>query len=55
MYNYSLAAEAGDAELLKSVADIGALADDWRPDVVLVAIGADGHVTDPLSTLQYSY
>jgi acetoin utilization protein AcuC len=48
-------ARAGDVELLSSVADIVRLAEEWRPEVVLVAIGADGHVTDPLSSLQYSY
>ncbi len=46
---------AGDAELRTSVAAVVDVAERWRPDVLLVAIGADGHVTDPLSSLRYSY
>ena len=30
------------------------LAVDFGPDVVFVAMGADGHADDPLSTLEYS-
>jgi acetoin utilization deacetylase AcuC-like enzyme len=55
VHNWPLARGAGDLELRSSVADVVRLAEDWRPEVVLVAIGADGHVTDPLSSLQYSY
>ena len=55
VHNFPLAHGAGDAELLSSVAQIVRLGDGWRPEVVLVAIGADGHITDPLSSLQYSY
>ncbi len=55
VYNWPLARRAGDRELLASVADVVRLAEQWRPAVVLIAIGADGHVTDPLSSLQYSY
>ena len=55
VHNFPLARGAGDDELLASVAAIVRLAEQWQPDVVLVAIGADGHVTDPLSSLRYSY
>ena len=55
VHNFPLARDAGDEELLASVAAVVELAEQWRPEVLLVAIGADGHVTDPLSTLQYSY
>ena len=55
VHNFPLARGAGDEELLASVAAVVELAEQWRPEVLLVAIGADGHVTDPLSTLQYSY
>ncbi len=54
VHNFPLQRDAGDAELLGSLADIVRLADAWLPEVVLVAIGADGHATDPLSSLQYS-
>ena len=53
--NYPLPHGAGDAELLEAVAAIRGLGEAWKPDVVLIAIGADGHETDPLSSLQYSY
>ncbi len=54
VYNHPLAAGSGDEELLsvKAVVQRGRA---WRPDVLLIAIGADGHATDPLSSLQYTY
>jgi acetoin utilization protein AcuC len=55
VFNYPLAPGAGDVELLLSLEAIIGRARAWRPDVLLVAIGADGHETDPLSTLQYTY
>lgn len=55
VYNHPLSAGSGDVELLRSVEVIVARAQDWRPEVLLIAIGADGHETDPLSTLQYTY
>lgn len=53
--NYPLESGSGDVELLRSVAAIRQLAEVWQPDVLLLAIGADGHATDPLSSLQYSF
>ncbi len=53
--NFPLARGAGDRELAAGVEAVVRLAEEWRPEVVLVAIGADGHATDPLSSLQYSY
>jgi acetoin utilization protein AcuC len=35
--------------------DIRELADKYKPDVVLLATGADGHKTDPLSSLNFDY
>ncbi len=55
VFDYPLARGAGDEELLAAVTDVARRAVDWRPDVVLIAIGADGHATDPLSSLQYTY
>ena len=54
VYNFPLAQGAGDRELRASVAAIVDLAEGWQPEVVLIAIGADGHATDPMSSLQYS-
>ena len=53
--NYPLERGAGDADLLTAVGAIAELSQDWDPEVLLIAIGADGHATDPLSSLQYSY
>ncbi len=55
VFNYPLPRGAGEAELLAAVEDVLRRAVAWRPDVLLIAIGADGHATDPLSSLQYSY
>lgn len=55
VYNYALPAGSGDEALLRSVKEVSLLAELWRPQVVLIAIGADGHETDPLSTLKYTY
>jgi acetoin utilization protein AcuC len=55
VYNYALPAGSGDEDLRSSLQQITVLAEAWRPHVVLIAIGADGHETDPLSTLRYTY
>jgi acetoin utilization protein AcuC len=55
VFNYPLAYGAGDDELRDSVAAIIGQARATPPEVLLVAIGADGHVSDPLSSLQYTY
>ena len=55
VYSHPLAAGSGDTELLQSVAALVERAKQWGPDVLLIAIGADGHETDPLSSLKYSY
>lgn len=55
VYNFPLPGGSGDEALVRSVDEIIALATSWQPEVVLVAIGADGHETDPLSALQYTY
>lgn len=55
VFNYPLARGAGDVDLLRCVEAIVGRARGWLPDVVLIAIGADGHETDPLSSLQYTY
>jgi len=54
VFNRPLAAESGDQELLASIDDFTRIATEFAPDLVFVAMGADGHITDPLSTLTYS-
>jgi acetoin utilization protein AcuC len=55
VYNYALPAGSGDEALMDSLECTTLLAELWRPEIVLIAIGADGHETDPLSTLTYTY
>jgi acetoin utilization protein AcuC len=61
VYNYPLGAEGtegeigkGDEALLKGVAEFCRLADEFNADLIFVAAGADGHVEDPLSSLQFT-
>lgn len=54
-YNYALPTRAGDEEFAEALADISRLADEYKPDVILLAAGADGHETDQLGTLHYTY
>ncbi len=54
VFNEPLAAGSGDVELQAAVQRFIGLATDFRADLVFIAMGADGHRTDPLSTLEYS-
>ncbi len=54
VYNEPLAAGSGDAELQAAVERFIGLASGFEADLVFIAMGADGHRTDPLSTLTYS-
>jgi acetoin utilization protein AcuC len=61
VYNYPLGCEGdegdiekGDEALLKGVAGFGRLADEFNADLIFIAAGADGHVEDPLSSLQFT-
>jgi len=61
VYNYPLGAEStegefgmGDEALLRGVAEFCRLADEFNADFIFVAAGADGHVEDPLSSLQFT-
>jgi acetoin utilization deacetylase AcuC-like enzyme len=40
---------------MAAMGEIETLADKIKPDVVLLATGADAHRTDPLSTLNFDY
>lgn len=55
IYNWALDPGAGDVEFLAAVEQIAELSDTIKPDVVLLATGADAHITDPLSTLNFDY
>lgn len=53
-YNWALDAKSGDIEFKQAIDEIEALADTYKPDVILLATGADAHETDPLSTLRFT-
>lgn len=61
VYNYPLGSrESGqnpnkdDRALLKGVTEFCRLADEFQPDLIFIACGADGHEEDPLSSLQFT-
>ena len=54
VFNRPLPAGSGDEELESAVADFALFAERFMPDIIFIAMGADGHETDPLSTLTYS-
>jgi len=53
-YNEPLSQYAGDRELFDGVNRFIKLAKQFGADFILIAGGADGHVTDPLSSLMYT-
>lgn len=54
VYNEPLAHGAGDDELFFAVSRFVDLAEEYQPDLIMIAIGADGMEGDPLTTLRYS-
>lgn len=54
IYNKSLMAGDGDKALIKAVTDMLRIGEEWKPDVLLLACGADGLSEDPLAGLEYS-
>lgn len=54
-WNAPLARGAGDRELIQATLAAFDLADEFDPTVILFAIGGDGYVDDPLSTLEYTH
>lgn len=54
VYNDPLAAGSGDAELRDGVSRFLELAEEYQPDLLMIAMGADGLRNDPLSSLEYS-
>ena len=59
-YNIPLESGAGDQELLAAIDEFINMAGsrdqiaDWRPDILFITCGADGHEEDPLTGLAYS-
>ena len=43
-----------DEALLRGVAEFCRLADEFNADLIFIAAGADGHVEDPLSSLEFT-
>jgi acetoin utilization protein AcuC len=54
VFNRPLEAGAGDNELENAVDDFIMYSGRYSPDMIFIAMGADGHETDPLSSLQFS-
>ena len=54
VYNYPQEVYAGDENLALGVEDFLHVTKEFNPDILFIACGADGHKSDPLSTLKYS-
>ena len=61
VYNYPLGSRESeqnpnkdDQALLVGVTEFCRLADQFQPDLIFIACGADGHEEDPLSSLQFT-
>lgn len=61
VYNYPLGSNEpaqnpnkDDQALINGVTEFCRLADQFQPDLLFIACGADGHVEDPLSSLQFT-
>ena len=61
VYNYPLGGKdpvqnpnKDDHALIDGVTEFCRLADQFKPDLLFIACGADGHVEDPLSSLQFT-
>jgi acetoin utilization deacetylase AcuC-like enzyme len=44
----------GDEALSKAVSEFSHYINEFKPDLIFIACGADGHREDPLSSLEYS-
>lgn len=54
VHNFPLEEKSGDFDLAIAIDEFIYLSDQFKPDVIFVALGADGHESDPLSTLKYT-
>lgn len=55
IYNRPLEYQAGDRELQSATQEFTDIAGSFEPDLIFIAMGADGLVQDPLSSLQYTF
>jgi acetoin utilization protein AcuC len=55
VYNWAVEPGAGDATFIQAMREVDDVVSQEKPDVILVATGADGHITDPLSSLNFDY
>lgn len=55
VYNWALRNGDGDSAFITAMEEIEMLADEYKPDIILLATGADAHETDPLSTTKFTY
>jgi acetoin utilization protein AcuC len=55
VYNWALEENSGDDAFVSAMDEIEKIAEDYKPDIILLATGADGHETDPLSTINFTY
>ena len=54
-YNWALKSGAGDTEFMDAIDEIEVIANEYKPDIILLATGADAHETDPLSSTKFTY
>jgi acetoin utilization protein AcuC len=54
VFNRPLPSGSDDLGLESAIEDFVLFADRFSPDLIFIAIGADGHETDPLSSLTYT-
>lgn len=54
VYNRPLQSGAGDTELRAAVSDFVDVCQEFKPDIIMIAAGADGHAQDSLGQLLYS-
>ena len=54
VYNKALVAGDGDQKLAEATQEFLSLVEDFKPELVLIAAGADGHITDSLAGLEYT-
>ena len=54
IFNRPLKSGSGDLELQNAVQDFVEAALEFKPDVIMIAGGADGHYSDPLANLEYT-
>ena len=53
-FNAAVASSSDDSHLVQAVQRFLDLCHDFKPDLIFVACGADGHTEDPLSSLRYT-